>query len=119
MPDETRKPATRATWARYGVAVLTVLLGWLAREALNSSVGNQHLPFVFFYPAVAISAWYGGLGPGVLATLLSVGLADLYILGRAHTFRDHNQYEIFALGGYLLSCGFIVGAIGQMHGAQR
>ena len=119
MPEDSRKPAPDPAWARYGVAVLTVLLGWLAREALNSTVGNQRLPFVLYYPAVAISAWYGRFGPAVLATLLSAGLAGWPFFDHAHLARDVSQYEIFAICAYLISCGFIVGAIEQMHRARK
>lgn len=119
MPEDSKKPAAHPAWARYGVAVLTVFLGWLAREALNSSVGNQRLPFVLYYPAVAISAWYGGFGPAILAILLSAGLAGWPVFERAHSARDVTQYEIFAICAYLLSCGFIVGAIEQMHRTRR
>lgn len=36
--------------------------------------------FLFFVPAVAISAWYGGPGPAALATCLSLLLIDLSFL---------------------------------------
>jgi signal transduction histidine kinase len=36
--------------------------------------------FLFFVPAVAISAWYGGIGPSALATVLSLLLIDLNFL---------------------------------------
>ena len=36
--------------------------------------------FLFFVPAVAISAWYGGRGPASLATFLSLLLIDLNFL---------------------------------------
>ncbi|HMI46273.1 MAG TPA: ATP-binding protein [Gemmatimonadaceae bacterium] len=36
--------------------------------------------FLFFVPAVAVAAWYGGRGPSTLATLLSLLLIDLNFL---------------------------------------
>jgi signal transduction histidine kinase len=36
--------------------------------------------FLFFVPAVAISAWYGGPGPAALATIVSLLLIDLNFL---------------------------------------
>ena len=57
--------ALRPAWARYGVAIASVVLGWLAREALTPGIGPTALPFIFFFPAVAIAAWFGGLGPGM------------------------------------------------------
>ena len=49
--------------------------------ALGATVALQRYgptpSFLFFVPAVAVSAWYGGVGPSVLATALSLLLIDL------------------------------------------
>jgi hypothetical protein len=34
------------------------------------------IPLITFYPAVLLSAWFGGLWPGVVATILSTLLVD-------------------------------------------
>lgn len=69
---------TRSTLPRYAVAVLTVtpalLLTLLLRPWLEHSV------FLIFFPAVMVSAWYGGLWPGLAATLLSSLAIDYYLL---------------------------------------
>lgn len=71
----------RSKLLRYGVAVLLVtlalLLAVLVRSWLEQSV------FLLFFGAVMMSAWYGGLGPGLLATLLSVGMIQSYLLSPA------------------------------------
>ena len=36
-----------------------------------------------------LAAWYGGFGPGLLATALSAVLAGLYFLGPSDTAREH------------------------------
>jgi len=36
---------------------------------------------MFFIPAVAISAWFGGLGPSILATAMSLALIRINLLG--------------------------------------
>jgi len=38
------------------------------------------VPYLHFFPAVMISAWFGGLGPGIVATLLSAGAAVYFSL---------------------------------------
>lgn len=48
-------------------------LRWL----LNPVLG-EGLPYITLFPAVFFAAWYGGLGPGLLATLASAVLA-LYL----------------------------------------
>jgi PAS domain S-box-containing protein len=69
--------ALRPTTLRaYVVAVLLVagslLVVWMFRAWFGGNV-----PYLQFFPAILIAAWYGGLGPGTLATVLSA-LAAMY-----------------------------------------
>jgi PAS domain S-box-containing protein len=60
-----------ASWRlRYGVAFSTTLLALLLALLLRPYIGLR--PLLLAFAAVGISAWYGGLGPGLLATFLSV-----------------------------------------------
>jgi K+-sensing histidine kinase KdpD len=60
----------RSVIARYGVAILSVAIAAAVRELLQSPFGDR-APFTTFYIAVMVAAFYGGLGPGLLATALS------------------------------------------------
>ena len=75
--DEARTPRRRYQWlSRYGCAVASVAAALVGTHVLGEQrAGVSPL----FFGAVAISAWYGGLGPGLLATLLS-GLATAFFL---------------------------------------
>ena len=90
----------RPTWQRYGVAIAAVLLGWIAREALTQAVGPTSLPFIFFFPAVAASTWFGGLGPGVLSMFLSAALADWFFIGYAPSFVFGNIAGVAAIAAF-------------------
>lgn len=67
----------------YGVAIgataiallLTHLLLWQIQPAL----------YPFFVAAVTISSWYGGLGPGLLATVLSAVLSEYFFFPNLYT----------------------------------
>src|SRR5215204_6288501 len=61
---------------RYGVAVLAVGMAFLVKLLLDPLI-VQETPFLLVFGAIMISAWYGGLGPGLLATV-AVGLATAY-----------------------------------------
>jgi two-component system, LuxR family, sensor kinase FixL len=63
---------------RYGVAVLSALAAAFAGYELAPLWGKK-LHFITFYPAVALSAWFGGLGPGLAATAASVACAFLLL----------------------------------------
>lgn len=59
----------RPLW-RYGVAVLSTSLVTALTIALQPFL--RHGVMALFFASVMVSAWYGGLGPGLLASLLSV-----------------------------------------------
>jgi PAS domain S-box-containing protein len=56
---------------RYGIAVCSVLAG-VALRFLLASVLGQSVPYITMFPGVMFAAWLGGLGPGLLATGLSL-----------------------------------------------
>jgi two-component system, LuxR family, sensor kinase FixL len=58
---------------RYALAPCAVALAFLARFALTPILGDAS-PYLLFVPAVLTAAGLGGLGPGLLATGLSVVL---------------------------------------------
>jgi hypothetical protein len=58
----------------YGVAVLASLAAALLSLAVNPII--VHAPFTLFLGAVMLSAWYGGLGPGLLATVGAAATID-------------------------------------------
>src|ERR1044071_1617269 len=95
-PDSPR----RSTWVRYGVAIGSVVLGWLARAGLTPVVGPTALPFIFFFPAVAMAAWYGGFGPGSFAVILSAVASDWFFIEPAHTLGVGTIGDVAALGSY-------------------
>src|SRR5689334_6339419 len=57
-------------WAGYPAAAVVVAAAYATRVALGSWLVG--VPFITFFPAVMIAAVLGGLGPGLLATALSI-----------------------------------------------
>lgn len=70
----------------YAVAVAAVLIAAGVRWALGSVLENQ-LPFTIFFAAVVCAAWYGGVGPGILAVALSFLLAEFLFIEPAFSLR--------------------------------
>ena len=62
--------------SRYGLAVLFVAAALLLRELLRTYF--EPTPNSFFFCCVALTSWLGGVGPGLLASLLSVWLIDYH-----------------------------------------
>src|SRR5207247_941285 len=95
--------------SRYGLAVILAGLAFLTSLGMAPHWSQHHL-LLPFYPAVILSAWFGGFGAGLLTTLLSgVAITSLY-LSPAHslTIRDPGD-----LVGVLLfvSVGLLVSAM--------
>jgi PAS domain S-box-containing protein len=63
----------------YAVAIVTCTIVLLIRMALNETLAEQArlMPFVL---AVMAAAWWGGLGPGILATFPSALLGVFFIV---------------------------------------
>jgi PAS domain S-box-containing protein len=82
-----RRKATKAptSWRRYAIALLAVGLAWVATLLLHVVAPERSLSLVFFFAAVTVSAGFGGIGPGVLATLLSALLCDYFFLTPFHS----------------------------------
>ena len=65
---------------RYGASILIVLISLWLYWLLTAFFGPGLPPFILFYPAVIIVALLAGFGSGILATLLSVVIAIIWIL---------------------------------------
>jgi K+-sensing histidine kinase KdpD len=75
-------PKTPAIWS-YGTAVLSVLTA--AAISLWPPFHLQSAPASLFLCAVLVSAWFGGSGPGLLATALSALAFYYYFLHPIHS----------------------------------
>ena len=81
--------------ARYGVAIVLVALATLVSVTGRSLIDRTL--FIFYFAAVAIAAWHGGRGPGLLATGLSILAADYFILPPAYDFEFRPADALSAL----------------------
>jgi two-component system, LuxR family, sensor kinase FixL len=69
---------TAIAW-RYFVALAALGAALLFRYAFWDMFGLK-VPYLQFYPAIMLAAWYGGLGPGLLVTTLSAAVAMGFLL---------------------------------------
>jgi signal transduction histidine kinase len=90
------------------VAAATLLTRFLA------GLGDSGIAPLFF-AAVLLSAWYGGMGPGLLATLLS-GIATAWLL------TAHSGFSVPALASHLLRLTIFTAVAvitSSLHAAMR
>lgn len=94
QPDRER-PAPR----RYAAACVSFLLvDVLARNFDPAIAGEVH--FLFYLPAVVLSAWYGGPGPGALCTAL--GAASAVSRAGSLSVSEIARVAIFLSSGMLI-----------------
>jgi len=67
---------------QYFVAIAATAAAFTARFLLKSALGNV-APLIMFTISVVVSAWYGGLGPGLLSTALSLILGDYFFIAES------------------------------------
>ena len=85
----------RSLFLRYGLAIglssvvllVTVLAPQLAREGV----------YILALAAIVVTAWYGGRGPGWLATLVSALTTDYFLIHPIGTFWIVSWEEVFVL----------------------
>jgi two-component system sensor histidine kinase/response regulator len=99
---------TPPSWLRHyalSVAIVTVVIAIKSFVLPKWSLAH---PYLSFYPAIILAGWYGGFGPGVLATLLAAGaltylwLPPLYSL-RIRDVQDASGLMLFVAIGFAIS----------------
>ena len=107
-------PYRRSTAMRYGVAVLAVLAAFAIRYLIYGDLQNR-LVFTFFVPAAVLAVWYGGLGPGIVATILGLLLGDYFFMMSRKALWPLGNRESLALGAYVVTTLLCVILCERLH----
>jgi len=98
--------------ARYGVAIGSAAISAVLVVFLLPSVGNQ-FPFLMLYPAVICAAWYGGFGPGLLATVLTALVGAFFLFEPWFSFAIARPVDQLATSLFLV-VGGLISWVGEM-----
>ena len=102
----------------YVVAVLAVGLALLVKLLLNPLI-EEESPFLLFFCAVMVGAWFGGLGPGLLATALAALTAGYFFLSPTYPPLVGDFGQVLRLGLFVLEGSFISVLMATMRSARR
>lgn len=95
-----------AAFNGYILAAAATIILLMLRLLLGRFV-NLASPFLFFAPAVMFSAWYGGRGPGLVATLACAAAANFFVLSPTGSFsnapEDLTKMTVFLIVGAQIS----------------
>jgi signal transduction histidine kinase len=108
----------RSELRSYVIAVIAVAIATFIRVELAPDLFAPVTSMPFFV-ALLIAAWYGGLGPGLLATLLGTLACDWYLFPPIGSFaiaghEDQLRLVVFVLLGVAISV-----ASETLHAARR
>ena len=93
--------------AGYGAAVILLIVVIALRWLVIPEWSLSH-PYLLFYPVIILSGWYGGFGPGILATLLTavaltyLWMSPLYSM-RIRDVQDVATVLLFIAIGFAIS----------------
>lgn len=103
---------------RYAVAVAAVAVAFAIRYGIYGTLDNR-LPFAFFTSATLIAAWYGGLGPGLLAAAAGLLLGDLFFLPPRQEGEAYGEVVRTGIGIYAMNAALIVLLFALLHTRLR
>jgi PAS domain S-box-containing protein len=109
-------PRTRLV--AYGVAVLATGVSLLVRWPLWPVMGHGGR-YMTFFPAVMVSAYYGGFGPGLLATFLSALAATYFLTEPCYAFEIASVHDAVGLVLFVLVGTIISGLNESLHRMRR
>jgi signal transduction histidine kinase/CheY-like chemotaxis protein len=78
---------------RYGVAALAIIFMAVNYAAIDRLVPGG-TPFLAFTPAVMLAAWFGGLGPGLFATVFGGLVGNYFWVDPPHTLVIKEIHEL-------------------------
>lgn len=98
---------------RYGLAIGAAFIALYLRYLLNPLFGLTN-PYHTAWLAVVFSAWYCGLGPSILATLIEAVGVWYWFVPAVHTFNGVDRARVYGVFGFLLFSAGIV-ALGESN----
>jgi signal transduction histidine kinase len=111
-------PTQRSAPARYAVAILLVASAAALRHLVDP-LSTTEAPLMLFMLPVTGAAWFGGAGPGILATALSVLVAVYRFMEPSYSFHLMHQSLWMAIGGFVIEGTAISLFLSHLHRVVR
>jgi PAS domain S-box-containing protein len=109
--------SSRSRLRRYSPVLLFPAVATVLKLLVYQPLQHQ-LPFALYYAAAAASAWVGGFGPGLAATLISCAAARFFFLEPAYSLYISSISDTARLVMFM-SEGFLLSALCSRHRALR
>ena len=122
LANEPASSVSTRPWAvRYGVAVAAGAVALLIQSLLIPMFGVSPYatPFLVFFAAVMVAAWFGGLGPGLLATGLSALFSWYFFHAPPNSFDLESFGQGLRLAVFVVEGVIISGLAQALHSSRR
>lgn len=109
--------ARRKWYVRYIFSLAITLIVTIVKLNFYDVVGDDS-PFLLYFASVILATGFGGVGPGIVATIFSGLLADFYFLQPLNTFHITSDQAVKFLV-YVSECFFLIALSGAVTRASR
>jgi signal transduction histidine kinase len=107
-------PGTENRIKRYGLVLLLVAFYFFIKTAIITVLGTTQ-PFLFALFVVIIAAWFGGFGPGILASIMTGAVLYFFFLEPNFLIRgEQNPINIIYISIFLIQ-GFFISLLSESH----
>jgi len=98
---------------RYALAILAAIAALLVRGLLTPLLGITN-PYHTVWLAVVFSAWYCGLGPSILTTILGTVGVWFWFLPSPHSWISRDRADLYGMLGFVVFSSAII-ALGEAN----
>ncbi|MDO8657130.1 MAG: ATP-binding protein [Candidatus Levybacteria bacterium] len=117
-PSWNTRAATYPLYLKILIPVIIVLVIFVIKNGLDPFFRGDS-PYLMFFAAIMISAWYGGFKPAFLATILSAAFIIYFFLNPTHKFEIKNISDSIKVTLFIMQ-GVLIGILSQsMHNSLR
>lgn len=108
----------RSRWIGYAMAVILVGAAIWARYLLEPILHGE-IPFALFFVAVALTAWFGGYGPCLLAVACGAIAVWVLFLEPAHPISSAQPFHILGMTAFIFTGVVIAAFSGRVRESLR
>jgi PAS domain S-box-containing protein len=121
-PEAAPAPQAAPAAARPRAAFRYALAAALTAAALGLCLAFRDFIapnyFLFFFPAVALAAWHGGLGPGLFSAALSAFSSAWFLFAPVRSFGVETAQDRIKLGMFVAVAWLLSTLSGQLRAAR-
>lgn len=107
----------RNSWVGYALAALLSVLALLIRLELGPALSG--VPFLTFFAAVFLVAFFGGTAPALVTILITALMADYFLIDPTGTLEMRMPSGVIAVGLYVVVTGTVSALIEALFRAHE